>query len=122
MSLPGQRTQRKSNLAPPDTKPGAPKGAAQAKMPPRKSWLWFVLILLANFLLVRLLTPGPEAPVTVPYTLFKEEVGKRNVHAIFSRGDTITGRFKTPVTYTTAGEKSPAPKGEGFSPNSRGGQ
>jgi cell division protease FtsH len=49
---------------------------AQAKMPPRRTWLWFVLIVLANYVLVRLLMPDPGAPVTVPYTLFHEEVGK----------------------------------------------
>jgi hypothetical protein len=49
---------------------------AQAKMPPRRTWLWFVLIVLANYVLGRLLMPDPGAPVTVPYTLFKEEVGK----------------------------------------------
>jgi cell division protease FtsH len=81
-------------------------------MPPRRTWLWFVLLLLANFLLSRLLVPGAEAPVTVPYTLFKEEVGKGNVHSIYSRGDTITGRFKAPVTYPPAGDKNATPKGE----------
>jgi len=112
MGLTGQQTQHNSDYVPADTKPGAPKGTWQLKMPPRKVWLWFVLILLANFLLGRLLTPGPEAPVTVPYTLFKEEVAKRNVQAIHSRGDTITGRFKAPITYPPASEKSTAPKGE----------
>jgi len=118
MSLTGQQAQRNSDSAPPgrdqptNTKPGAPKGPLQAKMPPRKTWLWFVLILLANFLLGRLLTPGPEAPVTVPYTVFKEEVGKHNVQAIFSRGETITGRFKAQVTYPPADEKSSATQGE----------
>ena len=34
--------------------------------------------------------------MTVPYTVFKEEVGKGNVKAIYSRGDSITGRFATP--------------------------
>jgi cell division protease FtsH len=79
-------------------------------MPPRKVWLWFLLALLANFLLVRLMAPGPEAPLTVPYTLFKEEIGKGNVQAIYSQGDTITGRFKTPVTYPPAADKGAAPK------------
>jgi cell division protease FtsH len=117
MNLTEQQTQRNSDSAPAgrgqpaETKPGTPKGAAQAKMPPRKVWLWFVLILLVNFLLGRLLTPGPEAPVTVPYTLFKEEVKKGNVQAIFSRGEIITGRFKAPVTYPLASEKSVAPQG-----------
>jgi cell division protease FtsH len=80
-------------------------------MPPRKTWLWFVLILLANYMLVRLLMPSPEAPVTVPYTLFKEQVRKGNVEAIFSRGDTITGRFTAAVTYPPAVEPGAAPSG-----------
>jgi cell division protease FtsH len=81
-------------------------------MPPRKTWLWFVLILLANYLLMRLLMPSADAPVTVPYTLFKEEVKKGNVKAIFSRGETIKGRFAAPVTYPPAGEQRAAPAGE----------
>ena len=93
--------------------PKASKGSALASMPPRRTWLWFVLILLANFLLTRFLMPAADAPVTVPYTLFKEEAGKGNVQAIHSQGDTITGRFKSPVTYPPASEKSTAaPKGE----------
>ncbi len=93
--------------------PTASKGSGLATMPPRRTWLWFVLILLANFLLTRFLMPGAEAPVTVPYTLFKEEVGKGNVQAIHSQGDTITGRFKAPVTYPPASAQSTAaPKGE----------
>ena len=49
--------------------------------------------LLANYLLCGSYF-RPEAPVTVPYTLFKEEVGKGNVEAIYSQGESITGRFK----------------------------
>lgn len=85
--------------------PGAPKGGAQAKMPPRKTWLWFLAILVINYLLVRLLVPGPEEPTVVPYTLFKEEVRKGNVQAIYSQGDAITGRFVTPITYQQEREK-----------------
>ncbi|MEX2220180.1 MAG: ATP-dependent zinc metalloprotease FtsH [Candidatus Rokuibacteriota bacterium] len=89
-------------------------------MPPRKAWLWFLLVLLANFLVVRLMTPGAEEPVTVPYTLFKEEVRKDNVQAIYSQGDTLTGRFKAPVTYPAAGDKSAVPKGEPQTTSERG--
>src|ERR687894_2805929 len=71
----------------------------QSSMPPARSWLWFALILLANFLLFRFLFPGPEAPVEVPYTSFKEEVRAGNVEMIYSQGDTIEGRFEEPVTY-----------------------
>ena len=93
-----QQAQRNTNSAAPgrvqpSDNRGAAKATAQPKMPPRKTWIWFVLVLLANFLLVRLLIPGPKAPVTVPYTLFKEEVKKRNVEAIYTRGEILTGRF-----------------------------
>ena len=68
-------------------------------MPPRRMWLWFAAALAINFVVARLLLPGPEAPLLIPYTLFKDEVSRRNVQAIFSRGDTLTGRFAAPVTY-----------------------
>jgi cell division protease FtsH len=93
---------------PADAKAGSPKDATGAKMPPAKSWLWFIFTLLVNFLLARLLMPVPEAPVTVPYTLFKQEVGKGNVDAIYGKGETITGRFKVPVTYPPDSAKSAA--------------
>src|SRR5262245_36392410 len=106
-----KQIQRNSDSAPSgrfqptDSRSGTPKSTRQAKMPPGKTWLWFLVIVLANYLLARLFWPSPEAPVTVPYTLFKEEAGKRNVEAIYSRGESITGRFKTPVTYPPASEK-----------------
>jgi cell division protease FtsH len=112
------QTQRNSDSAPAgrvqpaDRRSGAAPGPGQAKIPPRKTWLWFVLVLLVNYLLMRLLMPSPGAPVTVPYTLFKEEVRKGNVKAIFSRGDIIRGRFATPITYPPAGEQKTAPNGE----------
>src|SRR5215218_8255754 len=83
----------------------APGPGGQSTMPPRRTWLWFVLILLANFLLVRLLFPGPEGPVEVPYTFFKEQVSSGNVEAIYTQGDdSVQGRFKKPVTYPPKGE------------------
>src|SRR3712207_5315044 len=78
-------------------------------MPPARSWLWFALILLANFLLVRFLFPGPQAPVEVPYTFFKEEVRAGNVEAIYSQGDTVEGRFEEPLTYPPKGEAGSEP-------------
>jgi cell division protease FtsH len=103
MSSPGQIAQRNANDSPPSGSapprtPGTAGQKGQPKMPPRKAWTWFALVLLANYLLVNLLLPNPDAPVTVPYTLFKEEVEKRNVEAIHTRGETITGLFKEPVT------------------------
>src|SRR5215218_8259390 len=81
----------------------------QNTMPPARSWLWFALILLANFLAVRLLFPGPEASVEVPYTFFKEQVKAGNVEAIYSQGDAVEGRFEKPVTYPPKGEGGSEP-------------
>ena len=113
-----QQTRRNSDTAPPgrvpptDRRPGAEQSPGKATMPPRRAWLWFVLVLLLNFLLARFLMPSPAAPVTVPYTLFKEEVRKGNVKAIFSRGETIKGRFAAPVTYPPAAEQRRGAGGE----------
>jgi hypothetical protein len=83
---------------------GAGEGAAAREL------ALFVAILAMNLLLARTLMPSAEGPVTVPYTLFNE-VGKSNVQAIHSRGEVLTGRFKTPVTYLPESEQSAAPKG-----------
>jgi cell division protease FtsH len=99
----------RSSGSPPDEPRRASGPEKQSTMPPRRSWLWFALILLANFLLVRYLFPGPEAPVEVPYTLFKEEVRAGNVEAIYSQGDTVEGRFEEPVTYPPKGEGGSEP-------------
>jgi cell division protease FtsH len=48
-------------------------------MPPRRAWLWFLFILLLNYLLMRSLFPDANQPVKIPYTLFKQEVTRDNV-------------------------------------------
>src|SRR5689334_22869338 len=63
-------------VQPANSGPRASKSTGQAKIPPRRVWLWFMLVLLANYLLARFLFPSADAPVTVPYTFFKEEVRK----------------------------------------------
>jgi cell division protease FtsH len=82
---------------PPQRGAGNPPQANPPKMPPRRTWTWFVMALLLNYVLVSVFMPNPDAPVTVPYTLFKQEVEKDNVDAIYARGETISGRFKTAV-------------------------
>jgi cell division protease FtsH len=99
-------------VQPGDTRTKDAKTTGPAKMPPGRTWLWLLAVLLINYLFVKLLIPGPEAPVTVPYTFFKEEVGKGNVESIYSRGDSIKGRFKTAVTYPPPDQKSAAPSAE----------
>jgi cell division protease FtsH len=86
---------------------GTPQGGSPTRIPPGRAWLWFAVALLLNFLLARYLLPG-AAPVTVPYTFFKEEVAKGNVEAIYSRGETMTGRFRGAVTYPPPDQKSAA--------------
>ena len=76
----------RSSGSPPDGPRCASGPERQSNMPPTRSWLWFALILLANFIPFRSLVPGPEAPVEVPYTFFKEEIRARSVAAIYSQG------------------------------------
>src|SRR6476661_4165968 len=57
---------------------GSAPQANTPKMPPRRTWTWFVIALILNYALVRLIMPAPDAPVTVPYTLFKDEVAIDN--------------------------------------------
>jgi cell division protease FtsH len=61
-----------------------------------------------NYIIVRSAFPGPEAPVTVPYTVFREQVVKGNVEAIYSKGETIQGRFRDSVTYPAPSESQVA--------------
>src|SRR5919112_5935377 len=108
----GPAGQDRPNTNRSDEQPRATGSGGQNTMPPRRTWLWFALILLANFLAVRLLFPGPEASVEVPYTFFKEEVRAGNVEAIYSQGDTVEGRFEGPVTYPPKGEAGSEPRSE----------
>jgi cell division protease FtsH len=88
--------------------PRAPQRTDPTKMPPRRMWLWFAVALLVNYAVTRLLMPGADAPLAVPYTLFKEQVAKHNVQSIFSRGETLTGRFAAPITYPPATATTPS--------------
>ena len=73
----------------------------------------FLVMLFLNYLLVQYLFPGPGEPITVPYTVFKEQAAKGNVAAIYSRGTSIEGRFEAPVTWPAEsnGKAAPGPKG-----------
>ena len=73
--------------------------------PANKNWqwpsgrllLWVVGILALNYFLGKYFFPGPEAPVKIPYTLFKAEVQKGNVAEIYATGLSISGNFEQPV-------------------------
>lgn len=85
-----EQAKRRQNLPPSDPPPN---------IPPRKTWLLLAVLLLLNYFLMRHFFPGPDAPVTVPYTTFKQEVDKGNVRSIYSQGAHIEGRFLRPVTW-----------------------
>lgn len=100
---------------PPTT--GQKKGLMPGHVPPRRYWLFFALILFINYLVASWLFPGANAPITVPYTVFREEVAKGNVEAIYSRNTSIEGRFKAPVTWPRADAKAASmPPGHGVAP------
>src|SRR5262245_19879576 len=97
--------------------PGEPKAPKRVSLPPRQIWMAFLAALLVNFLVARIFFPSSE-PITVPYTAFKQEVADHNVEAIYSRGESIEGRFSKPVTWppanTSPGEKEAAKRDEPF--------
>jgi len=100
-----QQSQLNPNPAPDERaqpaagRPGQPGGAGQTNIPPRRTWLTFLAILLINYLLMKFLFPDAGEAVTIPYTAFKEEVAKGNVKSIYSHGTSIEGRFAAPVTW-----------------------
>ncbi len=80
------------------------------KIPPTRTWVWFIALLLFNYFLMSTLFPDPTAPTTIPYTLFKEEVAKGNVGAVYSKGESLTGEFESPVVYPQPEEDSASTK------------
>jgi cell division protease FtsH len=100
---------------PPDgARPGKPnaKGAAKPSMPPGRSLLTFIIILFVNYLMMKLFFTDPEAAVTIPYTVFKSEVTKQNVEAVYAHGEVIEGRFRKPITWPAPGKDKAEDKGK----------
>ncbi|MDB5953429.1 ATP-dependent zinc metalloprotease FtsH [Ramlibacter sp.] len=94
---------------PPPTPPTKPAANARPKLPPRKMWALFILALVVNYVVSVFLFPSSDAPITVPYTVFRDEAGKGNVESIYSRNTSIEGRFKAPVTWPPAGQPKQKP-------------
>jgi len=90
-------------------------GDRAPSMPPANTWIWFLLLLLLNFLLFQSFFAGRDAALTIPYTVFKEQVVAGNVAEIYNQGQRIEGRFNEPVTYPPA--ETPEAGGEGASPS-----
>jgi cell division protease FtsH len=103
--------------AAPESRPGAPKPPDRAPAMPRRTWITFLVIIALNYLAMRLLFPGPDAAITIPYTAFKEQVAKCNVQAIYSKGASIEGRFGEAVTWPPPDAK-PEPEPASDTPGS----
>src|SRR3546814_504391 len=92
-----------------DTRPAGTSSrdgaGGKAAIPPSRIWLVFLLLFLVNYLVVDLFFPGPDAPASISYTLFRAELAKDNIEAIHSEGQTIEGRFKAPVDWAPPGEQ-----------------
>ncbi len=116
MNRPTQAMQRDRDVGRQRMPPGSGSKPSQdakqpSRMPGRRAWLTFLVILGVNYLVMRLLVPNAEEPLTIPYTTFKEQVEKANVDAIYSKGASIEGRFKQPVTWPPPGDKDKGKEG-----------
>jgi cell division protease FtsH len=72
-----------------------------------RRWLWVLVgLLVLNFLLGNwFLEQQPsQERITVPYSVFKQQVQAGNVSEITSQGDRIQGQLKQAVTYPPAGQ------------------
>ena len=98
----GDTARRPGEPPRPPRPPGSPTPPA---IPPRRSWLFFLLILLANFLLIRFFAPNPHT-VKIPYSVFRLEAAKGNVLKINSRGEGLTGQFRTPISYPAVADSA----------------
>ncbi|WP_082551822.1 ATP-dependent zinc metalloprotease FtsH [Massilia sp. Root351] len=68
----------------------------------------FAVVLFINYLIMKWYFPGADSPVNIPYTVFKQEVAKGNVTAIYSKAVSIEGRFAAPVGWPPAASANPA--------------
>ena len=88
---------------PPSAATAAKGPPDQRRVRPQPWWLVALVILGANWVLMRTIAPTPTY-VSIPYTLFKEQVQQDNVAEVTSQGDAIQGTFKKEVTYPREGE------------------
>jgi cell division protease FtsH len=102
------RDHRGWRVAPAPDGRGAPD-PPKTRAPHRSRWfLWFVGGLLAfNLASVFLLSPGGQPRVKIPFSpYFLSQVESGRVTSIASKGDTIQGTFKSPVSYPAGDTKA----------------
>src|SRR4051794_29921692 len=77
-------------------------------IPRSRTFILFLVGLLAVNLLISILTSGPASRPRVPYQpFFVHQVTANNVSEITSQGDSIEGTLKNDATYTPPGGASP---------------
>jgi cell division protease FtsH len=96
---PGQRPGWRVEGAPPPPEETPGGGRRLPRLPGGTRFWWILIGLLALNWFVVSLIPDRESRVSVPYTVFREQVQAGNVSEVTSRGDTIQGTFKKEVTY-----------------------
>ena len=74
------------------------------KFPSVNVWIWLIGLIVFNYFIGRFFTSQHE-PATISYTMFKDEVKKKNVKEIYSKGTSITGNFINPVAIPVDSEK-----------------
>jgi cell division protease FtsH len=80
---------------------GAPPQQKPPFIPRNRTFIWFLVGLLAVNVLLAILTSGPESRPQVPYQpFFVEQVTANNVREISSTEDSIDGTLKKEATYT----------------------
>jgi len=65
----------------------------------RSAWLAFIVVLVLNYVIVRAFAPAPNEPVKIPYTVFKEQVVRKNVARINAKETAVSGHFVKPIVY-----------------------
>jgi cell division protease FtsH len=95
------------------TTPGPGKAAGPLTKPPSiRTLLLFLALLGLNYVFMQVFFVDPDAPVRIPYTVFKQEVIKKNVKAIHARGEVIEGMFAKEVSWPPPPAKGEPSRGE----------
>jgi cell division protease FtsH len=85
------------------TEASKPDGSSAGRVPSRRAWISFLLILLVNVIVARTLFPSRHAAIKVPYTLFREQVTRtqragdlqprHQHHGTLQQGDHVSARY-----------------------------